>query len=113
MLTTAVVAMDVSRCIEIDGVDLLKADTVCAYCGEEVQLIFGNWVTDEDEESHPELCTSNNVHTGHEPWETYRCADCGHTDREDEFMPSDGRPVEKCCPKCESVHVFSTCSLEV
>lgn len=36
----------------------------------------------------------------------YRCQSCEYTDDEVEFVPTDGRPVAHCCPKCSSTDVF-------
>ena len=42
----------------------------------------------------------------------YRCADCGHMDDEDEFVPSDGNPAPHVCPKCGLTNCFAVGSAD-
>lgn len=37
----------------------------------------------------------------------FHCADCGHKDTEEEFVPSDGNPAPHVCPECGKTNCFA------
>ena len=36
----------------------------------------------------------------------FKCQNCDHKAEEEEFIPSDGSPVNLICPQCSSLQVF-------
>ncbi len=50
------------------------------------------------------LLHTDGIDTSTEP--QYRCQNCEYEEVECMFVPSDGKPVERICPECDSVDVF-------
>ncbi len=93
------------ECTGFNGDEFEYFEPTCAHCNEFIRLIDGEWRSEEEE--HPELCSGQDKPgSPHDPWQHYTCQNCGEDGREDDFTPSDDRPVEFCCPHCESVDVF-------
>jgi hypothetical protein len=103
ILTEGTAEASKAECFEIDGANVHEADPCCCHCNEPLRLVGGRWLDESDE--HSELCGGRGPGEFHEPRKMFQCFNCGHTDWEEEFIPSDGRPDEYCCPECEATNV--------